>query len=114
METDLDHPPGLLLGTQQRLKVLQGSYERLLQIHVRTRGKGDCGQFEVRAERRGDYYDVNWPDCRQRLGQVGIQVHAIDGGWVEDDSRIDGRDQLDQALIRKPSDPLGVDLSEPP
>src|SRR6187200_2755020 len=114
LETDLDHSPGLLLGPQQRLKVLQGSDGRLLQIDVRTRSKGDCGQFEVRTERRGDDYDVNWADCRQCLGQIGIQIHAIDDGWVEDDSRIDGRDQLDQALIRKPSNPLGMDLSEPP
>jgi hypothetical protein len=70
--------------------------------------------LEVRTERRGDDHDVHRPDRRQCLGQIGVQVHAVNGGRVQGDSWVDGRDQFDQALIRKPSDPLGVDLSESP
>jgi hypothetical protein len=51
--------------------------------------------LEVRTERRGDDHDVNRADRNPCLGQVGVQVHAVDGGRVEDDSRIDGCDQLD-------------------
>jgi hypothetical protein len=38
-------------------------------------------------------------------------MHAVDGRRIQYDSRIDGRDQFDEALIGEPSDPLGVDLS---
>ena len=65
-------------------------------------------------ERRGDHHDVHRAHCGQGLAQVGVQVGPVDDRRVHHDSRVDGRDQLDQALILQASDPLGVDLPEPP
>ena len=67
----------------------------------------------MRTERRRNHHDVHRANCGQGLLQIGVQVYAVDGGRIEDDARVDGRDQLDKALIRESGHPLGVDLPEP-
>ena len=114
LEADLDRPTSLLLHLKQRREVVQRGHRRLLQIDVRARSEGDGCQSEVRTKRRSDDHDIHRADCRKCFGQIGVQVCPVDGGRVQDDSGVDGRDELDQALIRESSDPLGVDLSEPP
>jgi hypothetical protein len=88
-----------LLHLEKRPEVAQGGHRGLFQIDIRARREGDRCQFEVRTEWRGDDHDVHRPDCRQRLGQIGVQVDAVNGGRVEDDARVDRRDEFDQALI---------------
>ena len=70
-------------------------------------------QRGVLAERCGDHHHVHRARCGQGLAQIGVQVHPIVDRQVQHNSRVDGRNQLDQALIHQASDPLGVDLSEP-
>ena len=67
----------------------------------------------MRTERRRNHHHVHRAHCGECLAQIGVQIYAVDGGWVEDDAGVDGRNQFDEALIREPGDPLGVDLPEP-
>ena len=83
------------------------------QIDVRARSQGTAASVEVRTKRRSMITDIHrptvgklWPDRRTGL--------SLDGGRIQDDSGIDGRDELDQALILQASDPFGVDLSGTP
>ena len=56
---------------------------------------------------------IHRSDRGQGRIEVGVQVRAVDDRWVQGDARVDGGDQLDQALVRQPGDPGGVDLAEP-
>ena len=62
------------------------------------------------ADRRSDDHDVDRADCGECLRQIGVQIHAVDGRRIHDDSRVDGRDKLHSALVGEPGDPFGVDL----
>ena len=86
----------------------QGRHRGLLQINVRARSQGEGGQSEVRTERRRNHHHVHRAHCGECLAQIGVQIYAVDGGWVEDDAGVDGRNQFDEALIREPGDPLGA------
>ena len=113
LEADLDRPPGLLLDLSKDVK----SSKEATGASPNRRPRGSQGygcQSEVRTKRRSDDHDIHRADCRKCFGKIGVQVCPVDGGRVQDDSGIDGRDELDHALIRESSDPLGVDLSEPP
>ena len=58
-------------------------------------------------------HDVDRADCGECLRQIGVQIHAVDGRRIHDDSRVDGRDKLHSALVGEPGDPFGVDLPIP-
>ena len=113
LETDLDDASGLLLEVEQLGEVVQRRHRRLLQVDIGAGGEGGAGQREVRAQRRRDHHHIHGADRGQGLVQIGVQVRAVDDRRVQDDSRVDGGDQLDQTLVGEPGDPVGVDLAEP-
>ena len=113
LEADLNDAAGLLLEIEEPGEVLHRRHRRLLEVDVSPGDEGSASQMEVLAERRRDHHDVDRAGSVQCLGQVGVQVGAIDGRRVQDYTRIDGCDQLDDTLIGKTTDPIGVHLSEP-
>ena len=63
------------------------------------------------ADGRRNHHHLPWADCGERLCQIGVQIYAEDGRWIQYDSRIDGRDELHSALVSEPRDPFGMDRS---
>jgi hypothetical protein len=69
------------------------------------------GKSEVVADGRCDDDHVHGADCGECLGQIGVQIHAVDGGRLNDDPRIDSCDELHSTPLCESGDAFCVDGS---